>query len=119
MAGKRWDLALELLRDGKPVVVADVVLRLSRPRLVTATARSAWSDPDRIDAADALEDLRRAESVLSEVRRVSPSFRELIAGRDIELEVVVDYSTGSLLVARSRDGGDAFWADASPLSEAS
>jgi hypothetical protein len=115
LEGERWALALELLSDGQQVIVADVVLTLGRPGLLTATARTGGQRPGEITAAAALADLARAESVLSEVRRSSPEFRELVLGREVELDVVVDLNTTTILVARSRHG-HAAWADGSPLS---
>jgi hypothetical protein len=41
LAGERWALALERLRDGETVVVFDVAVSLGRPGAVTATAASA------------------------------------------------------------------------------
>lgn len=115
LTGERGALALDLLRDGQPVVVADVVLSLAAPGLVTATARSAWSSASRITSASALNDLARAGSVLAAANQASAPFRQLTNARETELAVVVDYSTGSTLVARSRNGS-ATWADGRPLS---
>lgn len=114
LAGERWVLALDLLRDGEQIVVADVVVSLGVPGVVAATARSAWSDVRLITKEAAAGDLRRAGSVLWQIARSSSEFCELVAGREAELEVVVDYSTGSILVASSRQG-HAFWTDGTVL----
>jgi hypothetical protein len=52
--------------------------------------------------------------VLSDLSDSSHELAELLAGRDIEIDVVVDYETGSILVATSRHG-EAAWADGKPL----
>jgi hypothetical protein len=111
--GQRWELALDRLRTGERIVIADVALNLS-PAGVTVTAVSAWTDPQRITSEAALADIRRAELVLSDLSDSSHELAELFAGRDIEIDVVVDYETGSILVATSRHGETA-WADGRPL----
>lgn len=110
---ERWRLAVDVLGDGELVVLADIGLRVT-PGRVTATAVSAWSDPERISALDAHQDLSRAARTLHAAIESSPEFGALVADRDERLEVVVDYESGQALVASSEAGQEA-WADGAPL----
>jgi hypothetical protein len=115
LSGDRWELALERLRVGEGLVVLDVSVSTAEPGLLTATAASAWSDPSRISADSAMSDLRRAAAVVAAMIDASEAFAAEVRARTVELEVVADYDTGAVLVARSA-GDSATWADGRPLT---
>ena len=109
----RRALAIERLRAGDRVVVRNAAICAARQGGLTATVASRSSDVSRVSADSAIGDLGRAV-VVDAMTDASAEFAADARGRTIELEVVVDYDTGSVLIARSTTGA-ATWADGRPL----
>lgn len=101
--GARWDLALQLLKDGATVVVAGVALRVSNHDL-HAIVTSAWADPSLVTDETAGQELSRGSQLVQSLLRTDPQFAAVVADREIKLELVADYETGSLLVACLENG---------------
>lgn len=114
-SGERWDLALEMLRAGQTVVLADVGLRVEGKTEVTVIVVSQWNDLSLVTPVDALHAFARGQRHVAGAAASSPEFRELLAHRRVVVEFVVDYDTGSVLIGRD-DGTEQIWADGTPIS---
>jgi hypothetical protein len=97
---RRWDVALELFREGKRMVFEDVGFHFERPNVLVVTAVS----PDaHATLAKVNEKFERALSCLEMLGAEDERFRELVAGRRVKLELIYDYGMGSVLLAE-REG---------------
>jgi hypothetical protein len=106
--GPRWDLALELLQDGKPIVYANVEVTIMVNEAVVAAVESDWSDPANVDRASATRDLDRAERVVASLSQESPAFRDLVQPLPLRLELLNNYGMGAVTVA-TRSNGATSW----------
>lgn len=97
---RRWDVALELLRDGQTFIFEGVGLHFEKPDLLVVTVES----PDA-DTTLALADAKfeRALSCFEMLSRQDDRFRALVKQRRVKFELIYDYGMGAVLVA-VRDG---------------
>ena len=93
---RRWDVALELFRDGRKIVFEDVGFHFEKPDVVVVTAESPDTDTT---LANADQKFDRALSCLEMLQGQDERFRRLVAGRRVKLELIYDYGTGAVLVA--------------------
>lgn len=107
-SGERWALALERLKNGETVSVADVGLRLEESGDLTVMAISAWAEPSNVPTESARSDLGRAKRALDALIDADPTIRSLAKGRPPRLELIADYEIGSELIA-SMDGDELAW----------
>ena len=97
--GDRGHLALERLHAGHLVVVRDLGLRLDDGGLVVTMA-SAWSAVPESDDVRVNGELDEAETHWRALIAAVPAARALCDSRNVTLELVLDYETGSVLLAR-------------------
>lgn len=100
--GERWELALQLLHEGQPVVWRHLCLR-PEPEALLVQASSAWHRD--VTEERAREDLVRARELFSGLVASDDRFREVIGTRAIRYELVIDYGNGAILAA-TLDGDD-------------
>ena len=100
-AGQRWELALDLLRQGETVIFRGVDLTL-RQRVLVVLAQITWRT--RPSAALAREDIARAECVVGGLLDESPEFRALVGQRSIEYHAVDDPGMGPVSLGELVDG---------------
>lgn len=100
--GRRWDIALELLAEGTPVVCKGLRLHLQHVEpghsLLTVTVESRWHDS--VTAERAESQLRHAETALAELLAGDSSFASIVEGAEREYELIDTYGMGAVLLAR-------------------
>jgi hypothetical protein len=107
-SGERWALALELLKNGETVSVADVGLRLEESGDLTVMAISAWTDPSNVTTESARSDLGRAKRTLDALIDADATIRSLAESQPPRIELIADHEIGSELIA-SMDGDELVW----------
>ena len=95
-AGERWDLALQLLREGQSVTWQHVCLRPEPERLLVE-AVSSWQSG--VTEKRARDDLIRARDLFTGLLARDDNLREIVGSRAIRYELVIDYGNGSVLAA--------------------
>ncbi len=90
--GERWQLALELLRDGKRVNIAGVILQRSKAGDWSADVPLAGTSENPDEA------IVWARSVLRGFLSSSEQLHNLIAGSPVAFRAVDDYGMGMTLV---------------------
>jgi hypothetical protein len=93
---RRWEVALELFREGRRIVFDDVGFHFEKPDVVVVTAESSDSDTT---LAKANEKFERALSCFEMLRAEDEGFRGLVADRHVKLELIYDYGMGAVLLA--------------------
>jgi hypothetical protein len=101
--GQRWQLALERLAAGDPVVVRGTSLWLDEPGLLRVETASAWSDAGQVTEEVARAELGRARANVEELLD-DAAFRALVGDRSVRYELVSDYETGSVMLCTLRNG---------------
>jgi len=101
--GKRADLALELLEEGKSVIFRDLGLRLPNPDTVECRVFSQWS-PENINRAIAVGEIDASRRTFSDLVRESSAYRAVLGARTQLWELLFDYGNGAIRVCRVRDG---------------
>ena len=107
--GQRWELGLELLGQGKLIVLRDIGLRLEGESTLAVVIPSSWL-PQNVTDATAREDLQRGRRVVEELICANPEFASLVAEREISYELVDDYDTGYVLLGTPSSSGEVRWA---------
>jgi hypothetical protein len=97
---RRWDAALDLLRDGRRMVFEGIGFQLAGSDRIVVTAESGSSDVTREKAAQAFE---QGSAALEMLEVQDARFAELVAGRRVKFELIYDYGMGAILLAE-RDG---------------
>jgi hypothetical protein len=101
--GERGEVALELLGGGESVVVGDrICLTCTEGRLLVEVA-SAWHSVAAITQEVADAELRAAHETVDGLLN-DPAFAKVVGNRERQFELVIDYDTGSVLVATLHDG---------------
>lgn len=112
--GSRWDLALDLLRSGEgSVAIGNVELsRHAGPpgadgRIQVAVLADV--EPQFITSSGARGYVDRARSTLAALRKADDRFGELLTQYGTAWELVHDYSTGAVTMARIGENGGLEW----------
>jgi len=112
--GQRWDLALERLRRGEPVILGNVASVQIEWDSVKVVALSRWQ-AHNVTAARAREDFAEAARVIEGLTASDTRFREIVGGRRVDYELVEDYGKGSVLICRQDREGRLEWAAGFPI----
>src|SRR5919198_4496543 len=75
--GQRFEVALELLREGRSFIFDGVRFSLTPDGLLVVAIESSYWPPDNMNEQTALSDLERAKSVADYLARENPSFAEI------------------------------------------
>jgi hypothetical protein len=114
--GQRWELALERLRRGEPVLFGNVASVQVEPDAIKVAAFSRWQS-ENVTAARAREDLVEAARLIDRLSTSDVRFKEIVRGRKAEYELVDDYGKGSVLICRQDRGGRLEWAAGFPIGK--
>ena len=101
--GNRWTTALDLLREGKKVVLQGVALTVRGPELLADLP--AWVDVQHMPESVAVRELARAEDLITTLQG-DAVFAALATGRRVEIRLVNE-SYGWLYATR-RNGQTIF-----------
>ena len=84
---QRWDIAVQLLREGKRIVSDDVLIDCSDPSqaMIEVCTSQMNHNADRAEAQ-----LRSAQTMLEAFRESSPEFDQLLSDRDVSFVYVYD-----------------------------
>jgi hypothetical protein len=97
--GDRGHLALERLHAGHLVVLQGLGLRVKGGALLVTMA-SAWTAIPQSDDVRVKTELDEAEAHWRALTAAMPAAQALCDSRNVTLELVLDYDTGSVLLAR-------------------
>jgi hypothetical protein len=100
--GQRGQLALELLGKGEPVSIGDTISLRCESAVLRIEVASAWRTRRAITHAVADAELRTARRTV-EVLLADPSVATVVGDRQPLYELVLDYDTGTLLIATLQD----------------
>jgi hypothetical protein len=110
--GARMDNALELFATGQSFVFSGVHFRLVPPDVLECAVESSWQVPNLTEDT-ARADLASAYRTLEYLRRESPRFGSLTAGRRVVASLFFGYGMGMVDVC-SESGGEFRWTPGFP-----
>jgi len=94
---RRWSVALELLRDGKRIVVGDTEIALMGDDVLNVAAEwTGRAAPRPSDVRRAFDD---ADRLLGELASADSDFAALLDGRRVHHELVSDEGMALVVVA--------------------
>jgi hypothetical protein len=102
LAGPRFELAIERLREGHTFEFHDVGFRLEHDRYLVCIVDSSCGI-EAISAPTAMHDLRVGATVVDRLLLSSPTFSAAVQGRQPRFELVVDYGEGSILICSNTE----------------
>jgi len=114
-SGKRWEVAVEMLREGAMVRVVGLLLYLDRdksgkPRegapLIIEIPASSWHGLARErQEAVAASMIQEAQGRFEELQETSAELRDIAGGRELTFELVDDCGNGAVGLA-TLEGGE-------------
>lgn len=112
--GSRFDLALERLRAGHAFSFRGAGFWLTPDGYLEVSLNSSWRIEDTTKQT-ALNDLKRAKDILTDLALESPSFAEIVKAYPQRFILINDYGTGSVELCHLEDG-ELRWAKGMPYS---
>lgn len=103
--GERWDLALELLREGTSVRFRDLVLE-RREHELHVSVISRYHEPTE---AAARAQIDAARQTLDALVSASPGFAAVVGSRTLSFELVNDYGMGAVRLCYVDARGEVQW----------
>jgi hypothetical protein len=100
---QRFEVALELLREGDILTFDAVDFRLSADEILSVNVNSSWWI-ENTNEERALSDLKRAKDVLAYVAQESPEFARIIKNRKQEFTLSYFDGRDGVLLGRFVDG---------------
>lgn len=107
--GRRFEVALELLQEGRPFVYEGITFRLTGSDQLECGVQ--FTGP--LDDEGARRDVNRARGILKQMMRTSPEFADIIDNRKIRYCLIDDYAIGQVTLCRF-DGDDITWSAGLP-----
>ena len=101
-SGSRWELALDLLRQGESFSLGPVTFRRIDSRTVEAAVASTWQF-DRVTEESAAKDLREAKAWVEQLVATDEPFRRAVGESSIDYFLVDDYEIGYWKLCRLVD----------------
>ena len=111
---QRFDVALELLREGSPMTFDGVSFWIAPDGVLHVSVDSSWHISN-ITEQTALSDLDRAKNVLAYLIRESPAFASIVEGHAQEFHFGCDAGKSGVELARLVNG-KLIWAKGAPFS---
>jgi hypothetical protein len=111
---QRFDVALELLREGKTFTFDGVSFRIAADGSLQVSVQTSWRIENTTEQT-ALSDLERAKKVLAHLTLESVAFKRIIEGRRQCFSLGYDCGKSGVELARLVDG-KLVWAKGAPLS---
>jgi hypothetical protein len=100
--GPRFELAMQLLRQGQRVRFVDLDLRVYEREVLVVAVQSTWRS-ENVTAESARADLLNAEKQLRVLLDGSPVLRSALPS-EVRFELEDDYGMGSVLVCTLQQG---------------
>ena len=112
--GQRFEVALELLREGRSFTFDGVRFSLTPDALLVIAIESSYWPPDNMNEQTALSDLQRAQGVADYLARENLSFASIYQKHQ-HLHILLNYygHGGEVEAARLVDG-EVVWAKGMP-----
>jgi hypothetical protein len=114
--GSRFELALELFRDGRALTFDGVGFWLAPDGALEVRAQTSWYR-ENVTEQTALNDLERAKTLAASLVKASSEFASLVKGRARRYVLVDDYKMGGIELCRLIDGS-LFWSKGFPVAKA-
>lgn len=109
--GRRFEIGLDLLSEGQPIVYQGARLMLTNEQLMIEVPSSR--DVAAVAEGTARNDFDWAQAMLAELAEHSDRFRQLVDGRHTLITLIHDYGTGSVAICNYE--GDAIrWQEGFP-----
>src|SRR4051794_15763950 len=105
--GPRWELALDLLRQGEPFSLGPVTFRRADATTVEAGVASSWQYR-WLTEERARKDLEEARGWVEELLASDDEFRRAVGDSSIDYVLIDDDETGSTALCRLT-GNDLAW----------
>jgi hypothetical protein len=103
--GQRWAAALELLKDGTPVVIKGIAMQPGEDEFHVSVV-SRWQKPNEHAAREQID---RARSLLDDLLSSDSRFTAVLGGRPLKIELVDDYGMGATTICSVDDDGTLRW----------
>lgn len=94
--GTRFEIGLDLLSEGQPIVYHGARLLLTNEELMVEVPSSR--DMASVTERTARSDFDWAQAMLAELAEQSDRFRQLVDGRHTLMTLIHDYGTGSVTI---------------------
>jgi hypothetical protein len=107
--GRRFEVALELLQEGRPFIYEGITFHLTGSDELECGVQ--FTGP--LDDEGARRDLNRARNILKQMMDTTPEFAEIIDNRKIQFCLIDDYAIGRVTLCRF-DGDDIMWSAGLP-----
>ena len=111
---QRFDVALELLREGRSFTFDGVSFWIAPDGSLQVSIDTSWRIENTTEQT-ALSDLERAKNVLAQLVRESVAFKSITEGRPQEFSLGYDCGKSGVELARLVEG-KLVWAKGAPLS---
>lgn len=98
-SGQRWELALDLLRNGDAFALGRVTFRRIADDVIEAAVASSWL-PENLTEAKAREDLEPVREQTEALHAGDAAFRAVVGTSQIDYVLVDDYDIGSIALCR-------------------
>lgn len=113
--GSRFELALELFRDGYTITFNGVGFLLAPDHAVEIRVQTSWY-PENVTQQIALANLKSAQDLADDLLKTSPAFAALVKDRPRRYIVVDEYKNGGIEICRLVDG-KLLWSPGFPCSK--
>ena len=101
--GSRFELALELFRDGASFTYDGVGFWLASDGALEVRVQTSWR-PGNVTEQTAMGEFARAEKLANSLADASPAFASLVRGRPLCFVLVDEYKMGGITLCRLVDG---------------
>jgi hypothetical protein len=85
--GQRFEMALQSLRDGRPITYRGVSISLHDSKLLDCGVITQWA-PANVTEAIARAEMLSGKQTIDALVAESPSFARLVAGREMRLSLI-------------------------------
>lgn len=113
--GSRFELALELFREGRAFTFDGVGFWLAPDGALEVRTQTSWYR-ENVTEQTALNDLERAQNLADSLERASSEFASLVKGHARRYVLIDDYKMGGIELCRLIDGS-LFWSKGFPMAK--
>ena len=103
LSGARFDVAMDLFREGKSICFDEVQMQLTKDDALQISVESPWNT-ENISESRALADLNRGISVVDALTSVPPAFADSVRGKSRRVQLIDDNGTGAVRLCELTDG---------------
>ena len=115
--GSRFELALELFRDGRAITFNGVGFWLAPDHALEIRVQTNWQR-ENVTELTAWADLKMAKGLADALEKASPAFASVVKDRSRRYVLVDEYKNGGVELCRLVDG-KLFWSKGYPAADGS